>query len=537
VTTAGTETGTEEPLESTTLSTQPQPVRMPALGTGGMLRWAWRQLTSMRTALGLLFLLALAAVPGSVFPQRATNPGDVATYLAQHRALGPWLERFSMFEVFGSPWFAAIYLLLFVSVVGCVVPRTGQHLRALRARPPAAPRHLDRLPEYRAYTTAAEPATVLDAAARTLSSRHWRVERGDASVAAERGYTRETGNLVFHAALVGLLAAVAAGALFGTKGNVVVVEGSSFANTLTRYDSFSSGRLASPADLPPFSFTLDRFSATYQRGGPQDGAPRSFAAEVMVRDQPSAQPRPVTVKVNDPLEVDGTKVFLIGHGYAPHLTVRDGRGRVVLSTAVPFLPRDRNFLSQGVVKVPDARPTQLGFRGIFLPTAHLDPVLGGVSTFPAADDPQLLLTLFTGDLGLDTGDPQSVYVLDTSRMKQVAGRAMLPGQTWTLPDGLGSVTFDGIRQFASFSVAHDPGTKPALVAVLLAISGLMLSLFVRRRRVWVRAGAQPDGRTLVAVGGLARAESGGLAATVDDLLDQLRAAVPPDRDEPAEERP
>jgi cytochrome c biogenesis protein len=155
-------------------------------------------------------------------------------------------------------------------------------------------------------------------------------------------------------------------------------------------------------------------------------------------------------------------------------------------------------------------------------------VTGGSSTFPAADNPQLLLTLFKGDVGLDTGDAQSVYALDTTHMTMVGGRAMAPGDTWSLPDGLGSVTFDGVDQFASFSVAHDPGTVPAFVFALLALAGLMLSLFVRRRRVWVRATPAPqaDGRTLVAVGGLARAESGGLAGEVDDLLDHLRAAAP-----------
>jgi cytochrome c biogenesis protein len=138
----------------------------------------------------------------------------------------------------------------------------------------------------------------------------------------------------------------------------------------------------------------------------------------------------------------------------------------------------------------------------------------------------MLLTLFKGDLGLDNGNAQSVYALDTSRMTMVDGKALLPGQTWQLPDNLGSVTFDGVEEFASFSVAHDPGTTPAFLAVVLAIAGLIASLFVRRRRVWVRATARDDGRTLVAVGGLARAESGGLAGEVDALLEQLRATAP-----------
>ena len=121
------------------------PVGPPPPRTRDLLLWFWRQLTSMRVALVLLFLLAVASVPGSVFPQRRTNPIEVDAYFEEHPDLAPWLDRLSMFDVFGSPWFGAIYVLLFVSLVGCVVPRSFAHARALRARPPAAPRHLTRL--------------------------------------------------------------------------------------------------------------------------------------------------------------------------------------------------------------------------------------------------------------------------------------------------------------------------------------------------------------------------------------------------------
>src|SRR3977135_4333282 len=91
-------------------------------------RGMWRWLTSMRTALLLLLLLAIAAVPGSVWPQRGVSAENVNAYLRQHPGSGPWLDRFSFFDVYSSPWFSAIYLLLFVSLVGCLVPRLRQHL-------------------------------------------------------------------------------------------------------------------------------------------------------------------------------------------------------------------------------------------------------------------------------------------------------------------------------------------------------------------------------------------------------------------------
>jgi cytochrome c biogenesis protein len=125
----------ETPVETSGLSTAPAEVDSTGVGIGvvGWLRWVWRTLTSMRTALVLLFLLAIASVPGSVYPQRGTDPIKVNQYLADSPEVGRLLDRLGMFDVFASPWFAAIYLLLFVSLAGCVIPRAVQHWRAMRA--------------------------------------------------------------------------------------------------------------------------------------------------------------------------------------------------------------------------------------------------------------------------------------------------------------------------------------------------------------------------------------------------------------------
>lgn len=503
---------------------------LPRLGVLGWVRWTWRQLTSMRSALLLLFLLAVASVPGSVVPQRLINPGKVSEYYRTHPALAPWLDRLGLFDVFAAPWFAAIYLLLFASLAGCVVPRLVAHLSAARAQPPAPPRHLDRLPYAAQWDSGEAPDAVVDTAAAVLRRRRFRVVRHDGAVAAEKGFSRETGNLLFHVSLLVLLAAVAMGALFGYRANAVIVVGQGWSNSVLQFDSFQPGRLFDIRSLPPFSFRLQDFRATYQETGPQRGAPRSFLAQLQVTRQPGDAAEPFTLRVNHPLEVGGTKVFLTGHGYAPRFTVRDGTGQVVLSSAVPFLPQDGMFTSTGVVKVPDARPQQLGFSGFFLPTAVVGPT-GPRSAFPAARDPAVFLTAFVGDLGLDSGRPQSVYQLDRSRMTQVMDPqrtaqpwavALRPGQSATLPGGLGSITFDGLSEFAAVSIADNPGKGWALAASMLALAGLLLSLFVRRRRVWVRASAGPDGRTVVAVGGLTRTEAGGFGAEFAALVAQLR---------------
>ncbi|HEY6649064.1 MAG TPA: cytochrome c biogenesis protein ResB, partial [Mycobacterium sp.] len=123
-----------------------------ALRLLALMRNTWRTLTSMGTALVLLFLLALGAVPGSLIPQTAIDPIKVSDFLTAHPKLGPFYDKLGLFDVYKSAWFSAIYLLLFISLIGCVVPRLSVYLKAIRARPPKPPRNLNRLPGYERFT-------------------------------------------------------------------------------------------------------------------------------------------------------------------------------------------------------------------------------------------------------------------------------------------------------------------------------------------------------------------------------------------------
>jgi cytochrome c biogenesis protein len=477
----------------------------------GWLRWAWRQLTSMRTALVLLFLLAVASVPGSVIPQQGIDPAAVTQYYTAHPTLAPIMARLSLFNVFAAPWFAAIYLLLFLSLAGCVLPRTFRLVGSARQRPPRAPRNLARLPLAASYQTALTPAEALESAAGLLSGKRFRLRTGDGWVSAEKGYLREVGNLLFHIALLALLGSVAIGGIFGYKADRLLVSGQSFADTVTALDQFRPGRLVTPSDLQPFTIALDHFTAHYVTSGTLRGEPSSFDASVRYSARPGAPMQSDVLRVNHPLEVDGVRIYLIGHGYAPVFRVTDGAGRVVFDSPVPFIPVEQSGLtSEGVVKVPDADPDQLGFAGVFLPTA-VD-VNGRLqSAFPAALLPRVSLVSYAGNLGLNNGPSQSVYELNTAHLRRlpIAPRPLAPGQSMKLPGHAGTLTFTGYRQWASLAITYDPGQLPALISGLLAIAGLLLSFAIRRRRVFVRAAAGPDGGTVVQLGGLARSDAAG----------------------------
>ncbi|HIZ97759.1 MAG TPA: cytochrome c biogenesis protein ResB [Candidatus Janibacter merdipullorum] len=506
-------------------------VTQPKLGVIGYLRWGWRQLTSMRTALFLLLLLAIGAVPGSVFPQRSIDPARTEDWIARHETTGPTLDKLGAFEVYSSPWFSAIYLLLFISLIGCIVPRTAVHLKAMRGKPPRAPRRLSRLEAHAEGEVDGSLEEVREAATSVLRKRRFRVaSHDDASVSAEKGYLKETGNLIFHTSLVTLIIGVAIGHLWGWKADIVVPSGDSFVNTVTRYDTFAPGPFVDEESLSPFAITVDEMTADFndrEPGAETFGQPRDFEAHVSGEEADGTAIKDV-VKVNGPLEMEDATVFLLGNGYAPVVTVKDAEGEVLYKGATPFMAQDGNYRSTGAVKVGAAsEPEQFGFVGLFLPTATIDEEQGPISVFPDTRAPALALSLYSGELYPD-GRPQSVFTLDTESMSKVEttdGQDQLrlwlePGDEEELPGGRGTISFDGIERYAGFSVRHDPGKELTLVSALLALGGLIATLTIKRRRVFVRV-VEDEGRVRVEVGGMSRDDDEGLADIVTEVRDQL----------------
>ncbi|MET8742287.1 cytochrome c biogenesis protein ResB [Streptomyces sp. NPDC004728] len=526
-----------------TAPTEESSAGLPAMGVIGWARWFWRQLTSMRVALILLFLLSLGAIPGSLIPQNSVDELKVETFKKAHTTVSPIYEKLQFFDVYSSVWFSAIYILLFISLIGCIVPRTGQFVGQLRSRPPGAPKRLTRLPAYTTWRTGAEPEQVREAALAMMRKRRYRAHTVGDAVAAEKGYLREAGNLVFHIALIVMLVAFAVGQLYKSEGGKLVVEGDGFSNTLTQYDDFKSGSLFDTDSFAPFSFKLDDFVGTYERSGPQRGTPRTYEAHVTYEKGAYGKSQKAVIKVNEPLVIDGTKVYLNAHGYAPVVSVKDGKGKEVYRSAVPLLPIDNNVTSSGAIKVFDGyrdkngKKTQLGFQAFFVPTFAGNGKGTMFSQFPAADMPVLALNGFHGYLGPDSGLAQNVYQLDKSKMtefkdadgKQLKQR-LLVGETMKLPDGAGSITFEGVQEWASFQITEQPASGWALTGAVAAIAGLAGSLFIQRRRVWVRAVRGADGVTVVEMAGLGRSESAKLPEELADLAGTLFESAPPKPD-------
>lgn len=509
------------------MSTKTAKPAPPDIGALGMLRWAWRQLTTMRTALILLLILALASIPGSLLPQRIQDPAQVTQYIEDNPRIGPFLDAVQLFDVYASVWFAAIYILLMVSLVGCVLPRSKQHYKAMRQAPPPAPRRLSRMPGYQAFTASGTAEDMLTAAEARLKKLGYRTTRRGDAISAERGYLRETGNLLFHICLLGVTVTMAVGALIGYSGQRILVEGDTFTNSLVAYDSFEPGSYFSADRLDDYRLRLNSFDASFDdtAAGNQFGQPRAFNADVTTIQD--GQETDHSLRVNEPIRIDGSRVYLTGNGYAPVITVRDGDGNVTYSGPVVFLPQDGVYTSRGVVKVPDASPDQLGFIGILLPTASQNEKGELVSQFAELRNPYLVMNVFAGDLGLDAGVAQSVYELDTDNLDQLAGPDgqplqlyLKPGETTELPDGLGSVELEEIKRYVALDIRHDPTQGTMLAFTIFLLAGLGLSLFVPRRRMWVRAADTDDG-VATEVASLARGEDPRVVQAAESLAVEL----------------
>ena len=529
------------------------------------IRKAWHWLTSMRTALALLFLLAIAAIPGSLLPQRSLNESNVDDFIATNGKVAEIYDKLQLFDVFSSVWFQAIYVLLMISLVGCIIPRSWDHYKAWKTPPTRAPKYLEKMPLNATGHSEKSPEEI--AAATTTMLKKWRVSEvsaeqdraGAQSFSAERGYARELCNLIFHIALVAILLTMAAGRLVTYEGQVIVVteknsrgetqeqtQSTEFCNTSTSvYDSFRAGPLFDGTGLHPFCFLAHDFTADYLPNGQAEmfTSNVSYAAGDDIFTDPETW-EDYELQVNHPLRIEKNRVYLQGHGFAPTMTVEWPNGEKRTQT-IQFQPNDMTyFLSSGAMRFdppagmyPDLyerRQNQIAIQGLFAPTAEWSGENGKLlqSSFPAMNDPAVAIDIYRGDAGLDTGRPQSFFSLDPSllqsgQLQKIDRVNLTQGESVTLDDGT-KISFDGASEFANYQISYDPFQGWVLVSALVMLVSLVGSLVIKRRRVWVRIRPAADGGTDIEMGGLARTDRAGWSEEFYALHRELLELPDPD---------
>lgn len=205
------------------------------------------------------------------------------------------------------------------------------------------------------------------------------------------------------------------------------------------------------------------------------------------------------------------------------LTFRDADGQISFSGPVIYLAQDANYTSLGVIKLPDAQPEQIGILSFYYPTVAELKTGALTSGFPGELNPKLTMSVYVGDLGLDSGIPSNVFALSVHGLKQVAGGKDRPkvelskiGETVELPEGLGTVTWEGTKRYASLDIDHNPTQGWVLLFALLSLAGLITSLLIPRRRVWVRKTSSG-----FEVAALAKGDDARLEEVVAELKEKL----------------
>jgi cytochrome c biogenesis protein len=441
-------------------------------------------------------------------------------------SLAPLLARLSLFNVFASPWFAAIYLLLFASLAGCVIPRTFRLAGSARQQPPQAPANLSRLPLAARHETTLAPAEALAAAAAVLSAKRFRLRTGDGWSRRKRATCGKPGTCCStwrcwrcspRCAWAGCSATRRTGCWWwATRSRTPPPD----------LDAFHPGRAVSAADLQPFTIALDSFQASYITSGALRGQPSRFDARIRYSPQPGAAMRGYSLRVNHPLSVDGVRVFLIGHGYAPVFRVTDGTGRVVFDGPVPFIAVEQAGLtSEGVDQGAGRPPPAAGVRrGVPATAVDEGGKLG--SAFPAPLNPVVSLVSYAGEPGMNSGPAQSVYQLDTSGLRQlpVKPRPLAPGPVDQAPGRRRDPHLHRLPAVDQPGHHLRPGHAPALIAGMTALAACCCPS--SSGGAGCSSGRPgPDGSTVVDVGGLARSDAaGGFEAEFPGLAGEISRA-------------
>jgi len=362
------------------------------------------------------------------------------------------LERLGAFAIFRSPWFSLGLLVLVISIIVCTLDRTPRLWRGVRDVRVVQPEPFfdPRLPDRAAMT-----GVVADDVTAVFGRRgfHVRSEPGpDAAtyVYGDRHQYTKMATLLTHAGLITFLLAAAVTSRFGDEQGLVVAEG----------ESLTVQPIGTPGLL------LVRNNA-FDAPGFDTGRPTDFTTDLAVF-QDGRQIARKTIRVNDPLSVGGYTFHQNGFGPAPHIVVRDAAGKPLWDAPVPLTDSAADS-PYGILAVPGR---DLGL--------------------------QLLLRRDTTGQGVVLVLPYRVVGTDSDGNpipQDFTPAALSKGDTADMSDLGISVQLTDFTDYTLLIAKRDPGQGLIWLAFLLLISGITITFYRPRRRVWARLA--PDGRLAI----------------------------------------
>jgi cytochrome c biogenesis protein len=510
----------------------------------------WKMLRSMRTAIWLLIALGVATLIPTFIPQRITNEAKVLEYAEGNSFWYQVAERLQLFDVFSAPWYVAIYGALLFVLLMCLIPRTRAYVQQWR-RAVARPRTglPPRVPFEESWTTDVAPDDAARIVRATLRRKWFRcgTANDDGQWVAEKGASREGGSLVFHWSFFVLMLGLAISANLGYRGFATIIEGQRWTDTPIAIDRYDPPALFADSAHPGFTVQLDEFYVGFL----DNGVPSDFISKVRVLEDGREVFRK-DVGVNSPLQWKGVKLHQTSFGWAARVVVRSPDGAELTDRWIALRPSGPRNSWTGAVKL-DGNGDDTALQFYLLPTAVVltraqavqfrdelgDRVLlAGRPGPPTADSPAMLFRNWKGDLRLD--QPQDVNSVNTDGLTLTdVGVTRLADPAFTMNDGL-RVEFPELRQYSVFQVKKDPGIPVIALAAVLILGGLVPSLYVYRRRLWVWVRPTPEttgdgdsdglggGRgSVITLGGIAYQRKEAFPDEFAGLVDVLRSACPP----------
>jgi cytochrome c biogenesis protein len=417
-------------------------------------------LTAVNFAVLQIIVLGLMAVVGMTIRQLPNfafrSPSDYASEMAKLHdrydrpfgtAVVDVLEKLQVFHIFSSTWFTAGLLLLILSIVVCTLDRTPRlwrqcaDVRVVQPPPFFDPNLPDR---------AALIGVDADAAGEVLRRHHFRVRRADAGVDhfvyGDRNRWTKLATLLTHLGLILFLVAAGVTWKLGDEQGLVIAEG----------ESITVQSIGTPGLLLARNLGFDA-------PGFDTGKPTDFTTDLEIfRDGQEIARK--TIRVNDPLSVDGYTFHQNGFGPAPDIVIRDRTGGILWSGPVP-LTDSNNGSPYDTMAVPGR---DVGLAMLLLRAPDGTGVL------------RLLPYRYSGAASDDTPAFQPLLpALDLRR-----------GDSATNPNVDFSIELQSFADYTLVIAKKDPGQGIVWLAFGSLISGILITFYLPRRRVWLRFGPE-----------------------------------------------
>ena len=402
----------------------------------------------IRTFGNVLFAVSLFVVWGvfTLIGVIVDQGKDPSAYFGAYPApIARAILRLGFDNIYHSPWYVGIIGLILVSLAVCTFKRV------IPARlPPLRPVMIDKIPLNASITVPGDETSVRERVESFFRDRGWAIRKREFggiewSFADKHNWARR-GVLIAHLGFTIVAAGTTIYWARGFSGETAVVSGQSVqipeTKALLKLNSFKYR-------ITPIA---TKSGIVYQ--------PVDYVSNVTVVGNDGV-PKTMTVRVNHPIDVDGTLYYQASYGFAMRFDVLHNGKRIDALSG--------RILKEGDVLEIPGTPKSMQYAR-FIPT--VDKQSGMPAADPRVNDPAVILN------GLESG--------------QTIGAALVPLHTWIdLGSGWRVVPAQYVL-YSGFQYRNDPGIPLVGIGALVLLSGLIVSFYFLPARLYARVDRNPQ---------------------------------------------